>query len=213
MRVLGTLITLHSALCVLLFFSTLPAQAHKLQMFVTIEALSPHSETTTSPAPRFQLRGQVYFSAQVPLTGGQVEILSLEDDLLDIIRTDKNGRFNWVLKNTKPFKVQCQSIDGHLIERIITPKISNQKTARFEAKDVRTIDGVKKETSVGAALKAEELRHIISLELTPLKEQISKLHHKIWLLEILAGLGLLFGGFGIWMFVLAKRTTSTRGEV
>ena len=213
MRVLGTLITLHSALCVLLFFSALPAQAHKLQMFVTIEALSPHSETTTSPAPRFQLRGQVYFSAQVPLTGGQVKIFSLEDDLLDIIRTDKNGRFNWVLKNTKPFKVQCQSIDGHLIERIITPQISNQKTARFEAKELRTIDGVKKETSGAAALKAEELRHIISLELTPLKEQISKLHHKIWLLEILAGLGLLFGGFGIWMFVLAKRTATTSGEV
>ena len=65
----------------------------------------------------------------------------------------------------------------------------------------------------GGALKAEELRHIISLELTPLKEQISKLHHKIWLLEILAGIGLLFGGFGIWMFVLAKRTATTSGEV
>lgn len=213
MRVLGTLITLHSALYVLLFFSALPAQAHKLQMFVTIEALSPPPNTPALKALRFQLRGQVYFSAQVPLTGGQVKILSLEDDLLDIIRTDKNGRFHWILKNAKPFKVQCQSIDGHLIERIITPQISNQKTARFEAKDVRTIDGVKKETSVGATLKAEEFRHIISLELTPLKEQVSKLHYKIWLLEILAGLGLLFGGFGIWMFVLAKRTATTNGEV
>lgn len=212
MRILSALISFLSILSVLLFFSALPAQAHKLQMFVTIEALSPHPNTPAFKAPRFQLRGQVYFSAQVPLTGGQVKILSLEDDLLDIIRIDKNGRFHWVLKNAKSFKVQCQSIDGHLIERIITPQISNQKTAQFEAKDVRTIDGVKKEASVGAALKAEELRHIISLELTPLKEQISKLHHKIWLLEILAGIGLLFGGFGIWMFVLAKRTATTNGE-
>ncbi len=213
MRALGAFITCCFALSVFFFFTTLPANAHKLKMFVTLEALSPHSKKLPSKSTGYQIKGQVYFSSTVPLADAEIKILSLQGREIGVTRTDQEGRFQWALKNVQPFKVQCQSIDGHLIERLITPKLSDQKEVLLKSKEVRNVDKTERETGASSFLKAEELRHILSSELTPLKEQISKLHHKIWLLEILAGLGLLFGGFGIWMFVLSKQAAKKNGEV
>ena len=201
------------AISTLLLFSVQPANAHKLQMFVTLEALSPQSNQTDAQATDFQLLGQVYFSASSPLIDAEITILSLENKLIRVLRSDKEGRFQWQLPSTAPFKIQCRSIDGHLVERIMTPQKPEHGTLSIKGQDVRSIDGKTHKLQQGGNIDAQNLRHIISSELTPLKEQISKLHHKVWLLEILGGLGVLFGGFGIWMFFLSKRVNLDKRDV
>jgi|GEM_PF-4763977 len=215
-------------LSVLLSLSIHPAYAHKLQMFITIEALalpvtpsstpSTELEQTQLKSPNFKLVGQVYYSASSPLADAEIKILSIQNELLAVLRSDKDGRFQWPLTTTLPIKVQSHSLDGHLVERIITPQLSDLKATTIKTKEVRNIDGTGQDTRSQSinrqnTLKAQEIQHIISSELTPLKEQISKLHNKIWLLEILGGLGILFGGFGIWMFFLSKQTRLHDGEI
>ena len=95
----------------------------------------------------------------------------------------------------------------------MTPQKSDHGTLSVKGQDVRSIDGKTHQLQQGGNIDAQNLRHIISSELTPLKEQISKLHHKVWLLEILGGLGVLFGGFGIWMFFLSKRVNLDKRDV
>ncbi len=201
------------AISTLLLFSVQPSNAHKLQMFVTLEALSPQSNQIDAQATGFQLLGQVYFSASSPLVDAEITILSLENKLIRILRSDKEGRFQWRLSTTAPFKIQCRSIDGHLVERIMTPQKSDHGAVSIKGQDVRSIDGKTHQLQQDGNIDTQNLRHIISSELTPLKEQISKLHHKVWLLEILGGLGVLFGGFGIWMFFLSKRVHHDKRDV
>lgn len=197
----------------LLLFSVHPANAHKLQMFVTLEALSSQSNQTEVQATGFQLLGQVYFSAHSPLANVEITISSLQNQKIHVLRSDKQGRFQWRLPSTAPFKIQCRSIDGHLVERIITPQLSDHGAMKIHGQELRTVDGETHKPQQGVKIDAQELRHIISSELTPLKEKISKLHQKIWLLEILGGLGVLFGGFGIWMFFLSRRALVDKRDV
>lgn len=185
-----------------LFLFLLPihsALAHKLQMFATLETV-PQSENYKVG---FRLVGKVYYSFSKPFKAAEIQILSLDNKLIDQIKSDAEGRFRWGLKSLKPFKVQCRSIDGHLVERVVSPQADRHIHAEHSVVEIDPHASPNSE---------ESLRHIISSELAPLKEQIHNLHHKVWLLEILGGLGLLFGGFGLWMFYLSKKALRENGQ-
>ena len=186
---------LYLATLLLILLPLHSALAHKLQMFVTLETV-PQSEDY---AVGFRLTGKVYFSFSKPFKAADIVILTLDNKQIDQLKSDDEGRFQWGLKTLTPFKVQCRSLDGHLVERVVSPQ---------EDRHIHAEHSVIEVNPHSSSPAQENLRHIISSELAPLKEQIHKLHHKVWLLEILGGLGLLFGGFGLWMFYLSRKTLS-----
>ena len=90
-----------------------------------------------------------------------------------------------------------------MVERVVSPQ---------EDRHIHAEDSLIEVAPHSSSPALEDLRHIISSELAPLKEQVHKLHHKVWLLEIFGGLGLLFGGFGLWMFYSSKKALRENGQ-
>lgn len=183
----------------LIFLPLHSALAHKLQMFATLETVPQTKDYKVG----FRLTGKVYYSYSTPFKRAEIKIFSLDNQLIETLKSDDEGRFEWGLKTLTPFKVQCRSEDGHLVERTVAPQKDRHIHGEHEVLQVDPHNSSNSQNN---------LRHIISSELAPLKEQIHRLHHKIWLLEILGGLGLLFGCFGLWMFYLSKKALRENGQ-
>lgn len=194
----------HLSLLFLLTHLYVPSSAfaHKLKMFVTVEAVDARGQSKTASQ---KVIGKVYYSSSSPLIGGDVSILALDGRTLVVLKTDDRGRFEYSLTSHTPIMIQSRSIDGHLVERTLRLGPRKNLTQTLKSKTSDRHDSAKLPLTSSGQLNRSDFRQIISSELTPLKEQISHLQNKIWLLEILGGLGILFGGFGIWMFLLAKR--------
>ncbi len=158
--------------------------AHKLHIFVTIE-----------PGP--EVAGRVYYSRTTPFRYARVDLLDRSGKTIKSARSDEEGRFHLKLKDLglldlDGFTVRCETKDGHGVEHKI---LANALTG---SQDKYTHDHFESPQSHGS------LRETLALELRPLKEQINALETKIWLRDVLGGLGMLMGVFGLWMFWLAR---------
>lgn len=197
-----TLLLCLSLLCLGLVHT---AHAHKLYMFTSVEGA--------------YVQGRVYFSASAPLRSGNVLVKNDQGELLTKIKSDMAGKFSLQIAQLFPangsaysgkLHITCQTIDGHKAERIIdlaglahkyndeSSYLKPQKLAGGAVQDNTKM-------SDAASARSEDLRRVIAAELRPLKEQIDLLSNKIWLRDILGGLGVLFGAFGIWMFLISNR--------
>ena len=157
--------------------------AHKLHMFVTLE-----------PGP--VIAGRVYYSGSSPYRQALVEVLDRTGKIVKSTRSDEDGRFRlsltpFGLQALEGFMVRCKSKDGHGVERKISVKGAN----KIQNNHTHDTD---------ESFSHEFLRNALALEIRPLKEQIDALETKIWMRDILGGLGLLMGVFGLWMFWLAR---------
>ena len=158
--------------------------AHKLHMFVTIE-----------PGP--VVAGRVYYSSTTPFRQARVDLLDRSGKTIKSGRSDEEGRFYFKLRDLglqdlEGFTVRCETKDGHGVERKI---LANALTG---IQDKHTHD------HFVVPRPHDSLREILALELRPLKEQIHALETKIWLRDVLGGLGMLMGVFGLWMFWLVR---------
>ncbi len=185
------------------------AQAHKLHMFVSLEGNV--------------VAGRVYYSRTVPFKNGVIELLSIKGEHIAQTKSNAQGRFR--LSLPKPagqaarFIVRTKSSDGHLIEQLVH-RVHQQSQHDHDhdhtSKPDHTHDhpashnpAVPDAALAGPSLSQQDLQTVLAQELRPLKEQLHQLQSKIWLHEILGGLGLLCGVFGLWMFMLAGRARSS----
>ena len=183
------------------------AQAHKLHMFVSLEGNS--------------IAGRVYYSRTVPFKNGMVELLSVKGEQIARTKSDDQGRFRFLLPKPSGtatrFIVRIKSPDGHLVERLVHQAHKqehhehNHTPGTDHAHDHATVHSSTEPDTppVDASFDQSGLQKVLAQELRPIKEQIHQLQSKIWLHEILGGLGLLCGVFGLWMFMLARRTPSS----
>ena len=189
------------------------AFAHKLHLFASVEG--------------DLIVGRVYYSQSAPYKHGVVELLSAEQKLIARTKSDHEGRFRLSipasLKGVSRARLRTKSGDGHLVERVIhlvqsgTPQTGFQsglqggQSAHMDSIHAphHAHDHDKDPHHSHEAGARQELRAVLQQELRPLKEDLHQLQSKIWLHEILGGLGLLCGFFGVWMFWLARRATET----
>lgn len=193
------------------------AFAHKLHLFASVEG--------------DVIVGRVYYSQSAPYKHGVVELLSAEQKLIARTKSDYEGRFRLSipasLKGVSRARLRTKSGDGHLVERVIHLVQSGTPQTGFQSGLQEGLQGGQSAhmDSIHAPHHAhdhdkdphhsheagarQELRAVLQQELRPLKEDLHQLQSKIWLHEILGGLGLLCGFFGVWMFWLARRATET----
>lgn len=180
------LLRLFLLLCPLLMIWPSISAAHRLSLFATAEGNS--------------ISGRVYFTLSAPYKG---EVLLFAQGARSAIAkgtSDDEGRFRFEGVKAGRYRVESRSGDGHLAEARVTVGVIQDGDKKREAKLPET--GAEKSAAVDVNL----LRRAVATELRPLKEQINKLEETLWFTQMIGGLGLLTGMFGIWMFFLARKS-------
>lgn len=198
-------LTLFICLCLLCGGFSHTAFAHKLFMFTSVEGAFVH--------------GRVYFSASVPLRGGEILIKNDKGEQLAALKSDEAGKFTLPVAkvysanrsgNEGKIRIICQTIDGHKAERVIELagiKLAETGKARESRQLSRPVRPLSDDTLLikSGEISKDDIRQAIAAELRPFKEQIDLLSSKIWLRDILGGIGFMFGIFGLWMFIVSNR--------
>ncbi|GJM03214.1 MAG: hypothetical protein DHS20C08_17150 [Rhodomicrobium sp.] len=187
---LAGLLRLFLLLCPLLMISPSVSAAHRLSLFATAEGNS--------------ISGRVYFTLSAPYKGEVLLFAQGASSAIVKVTSDDEGRFLFEGVKAGRYRVECRSIDGHLAEARVTVGVLQGGDKKGEAKLPMT--GAEKSEAVDVNL----LRQAVATELRPLKEQINKLEETLWFTQMIGGLGLLTGMFGIWMFFLARKSGSKR---
>lgn len=172
-------------LCPLLMLWPSDGAAHRLSLFATTEGNN--------------ISGRVYFSLSAPYKG---EVLLFAEGVTTSIAqvmSDDGGRFRFEGVKSGRYRLESRSGDGHLAEARVTVGLLQSGDKKREAKLSET--GTKKRAAVDTKL----LRQAVAAELRPLKEQVNQLEETLWFTQMIGGLGLLTGMFGVWMFFLARK--------
>jgi nickel transport protein len=159
----------------LLMLSASPAWAHKLKLFVSAEG--------------GEMVGSAYFAGGGKAVGLSGQVIDAAGTVIASVHTDENGRFRYTPPDGRAYLIRFESGDGHMAE------------ARIGAASVaETTAPVLTPASDNAALEVALAR-----QLRPLREQIDALESRARLSDIIGGIGFIFGIFGCFTWVNARR--------
>lgn len=166
-----------------IFVVTIPAWAHKVNIFCYVEGN--------------ELYGESYFSGGKAAQNAKVEVYDdRNDSLMATTSTDEEGKFSLILEKVVPLKVILYAGQGHKTEFFITPE---------------NIEGSKTETTITEQkTQISDIEPIIDRKLKPLQERIILLEKKISeasFATILGGIGWIIGVFGLFYFWKRKNAS------
>lgn len=164
----------------LLLVCASPARAHKLKLFVTSEG--------------GQVTGSLYFAGGGK--AGQVDgqVLDAAGRVVARVRTGDDGSFHFTPPDGAAYRIRFESADGHMAEA-----------------------GIGAEASIGAApiemtpvaSVPPDLEVALARQLRPLRQQIDALENRTRLSDIIGGIGAIFGLFGCYAWIAARRKDRT----
>ena len=165
-------------LALALSLTATPAWAHKMKLFVTAEGN--------------EVVGTLYFAGGDKAIGVKGEVLAADGHVVAPLTTDSLGGFRYSPPDAKAYRLHFQSADGHMAEAMIGAASS------AEIRPSAT-------PGLGAPLSDAALDAAIARQLRPLREQIDSLDGRTRLSDLIGGAGFIFGLFGCFAWVQARR--------
>jgi nickel transport protein len=149
-----------------------PALAHRLHVAVQADAAG--------------LRGQAYYADGTPAARERVSLLGAGAAVLASTTTDAHGRFELALASAGSYRVVVSADEGHRAEAQIdwTPLLPVTAAPPTEA--------------TAAAADAAALAAAVRAEVAPLREDLARLEARVRLADVVGGVGILVGAFGVW---------------
>jgi nickel transport protein len=137
-----------------------------------------------------QVTGSLYFAGGGK--AGQLDghVLDAAGQVVARLRTGDDGAFSFTPPDGAAYRIRFETADGHMAEAAI---------------------GAAAQTPVAAAVtgSAADLDAALARQLHPLREQIDALENRIRLSDIIGGLGFIFGLFGCYAWIAARRKEPT----
>lgn len=176
-------------LLIMLLFSA-PVYAHKVKLFATVT-----DET---------IAGYVYFPGGSRAQSVPVKILLADNQLQDTVLTDEHGEFQFHAKVHATHRLVANLGEGHLAEYVIDASEFSDRlpTVANEPASVAPPPPPAQNCTVSGQLP--DIAKVVSQQIRPLREQLEAYQEKIWLHDILGGIGYIFGVLGM-LFYIAKR--------
>jgi nickel transport protein len=196
-------------LAILLFGSAnLPAEAHRLKVFATVEGGS--------------VSGYAFF-----VGGGRPEkaILIVKDKSGEELyrgKTDNNGAFNWHPKKSQTMTIIVNAGDGHMAQATLDgDRFDPAGASGVMSSPVRAVVGEKSSSaaplkpvcSTSAEIEALVDRSVdraVSRQVRPLLEAFSVADTRIRFNDIVGGIGMIFGLAGVAMWMSSRRSVDLR---
>ncbi|MCC4240597.1 hypothetical protein [Thalassospira povalilytica] len=206
-------------LFILLFcaFGVSAAQAHNLNVF----AISTGDT----------IEGYVYFTGGTRARAAEIELHADDGAVVAAARTDQNGAFAIRVSHRTPYVVQANTGDGHIAtftltedefsENLPPAKNASDITASFVTDNTPDAAVAPTKTSPSSsatapiglkALTREELtsliNHAVARQIGPLREEVNAYRNDVRMSDIMGGIGVIIGIFGILAWVRARKQTS-----
>jgi nickel transport protein len=172
----------------LFFLFTILSFAHKINLF------------TYKEGNKIFVEG--YFSDGVPVKNSLIEIYNEKGEKIINGKTNEEGLYSFEIPECKKIKIVLTGDMGHKVEKEM--EIEEKKTLRKE--ETKT---TKKEVEKKMDLiDKEEIKKIVeeSVEkaIVPLIKEIEKEKEKARIMDIIGGIGYIFGIFGIYLYFSKK---------
>lgn len=171
----------------LLLFSG-PAQAHKLKLFVTAEGAVIH--------------GTAYFSGGAKAAGIGGTVQAPDGTMLGEVRTAEDGGFRFEAKSRMDHAITFESGDGHAASTVLAAADLPETLPAGMASIARPLTAAAASAEV---ITAEVIEAAVARQIRPLRQQLDAYEDKVRLHDILGGIGMIFGVFGIVAWWSARR--------
>ncbi|MBR9973152.1 hypothetical protein [Magnetospirillum sulfuroxidans] len=158
-----------------LIMSASPAWAHKLKLFVSAEG--------------GEMVGSAYFAGGGKAAGLSGHVIDAAGTVIASVHTDENGAFRYTPPDGRAYLIRFESGDGHMAEARIGAAAMAEAPppALTPASDMATLELA------------------LARQLRPLREQIDALESRARLSDIIGGIGFIFGIFGCFAWLSARR--------
>lgn len=135
-----------------------------------------------------QVTGSLYFAGGGKAGRVDGQVLDFAGQVVARVRTGDDGSFGFTPPDGAAYRIRFESADGHMAEAGI---------------------GAAPIEIVPVASTAPDLEVALARQLRPLREQIDALENRTRLSDIIGGIGAIFGLFGCYAWIAARRKDRT----
>ena len=193
-----------SALILCLVIFSLPAMAHKVNMFAYVEG--------------GQIFLEGYFADGKKALNSEVKLFDAQDKLLWQGRTDAQGEATIPLPATDgDLRITLNASMGHKTEYILTAdEIRGVEDGSTVAATSAVSDNEATNSEAAPAIDNRQLKRIVRREvgvaIKPLVRGLSELKERRGISDIVGGIGIIAGLLGAWFFVQARKLQQPTGK-
>ncbi|MDY6992686.1 MAG: hypothetical protein SVR94_08800 [Pseudomonadota bacterium] len=151
-------------------------EAHNIKLFATVQGQT--------------IEGYVYIPGGGRLAHAPIEIWTPAGKHLGQTRTDAEGEFHYPIKQLTDHLFILETDDGHRAQYTVKVHAEplHPQTASIES----------------SCLQVSTIEDVLSRQIRPLREQLAHYQQKIWLHDILGGIGYIVGIMGL-LYYLNQR--------
>jgi nickel transport protein len=135
--------------------------------------------------------GRAYFEGAGSVAGASIMVLGPENEVLRELITGPEGRFRFPIEQRVPHHLRVRTVDLHQADAMIG------------------MDQLPAVVSSGLSTNPVSIdaeRAALQREVTRLKEEIDQLQHSVRPRDVVGGIGMIMGVFGLWcLFRRGKR--------
>ena len=184
-----------------------------LSVFLFSASVEAHKVTAYAYREGDKVIGECYFVDGSPCKNSRVEVYSSKGNKILETNTDEQGRFSFVVSEKGSLKIVIPAGEGHRAEftlEAVEREIKKVEKKKTETKEMPKISGPQ-----GILMNKEEIREmmdeVLEMKLQGVRAEIMDLHKKmdkITIRDIIAGIGYIFGLWGLIMFIKRKKHAS-----
>jgi len=161
---------------------------HALCIFVILVAADAHAHAINLFVREESgtIKGSVYFTGGDPLAEAEVQIFDAEKTI-GTVQTDAGGNFTYAIPaGAGKLRLEVRTQDGHRAEATLTPSYLDVPMLATRAGN-----------SPPQAVPADG-------QLGAIQVALDRLEHRLWLRDVIGGIGYIFGLAGLWALWKAR---------
>jgi nickel transport protein len=175
-----------------------PAHAHKLKVFAAVDGDA--------------ISGYAYFFGGGRAVNSRVVVSQPNGQPVAELTTDAEGVFRFEVKQHVDYRISVDGGDGHIAsvtvgatelpQRLVMP---DGAEIALKPKDAETIAPPVPDHSIAPPDLATLVESAVAHQVRPLREQIDAANDRVWLHDVLGGLGYIIGMAGLAYGLMSRR--------
>lgn len=131
-----------------------------------------------------EISGKAYFAGGGAAAELDGQVVDAHGQVVATLRTDAEGRFRFTPPHGDSLRIRFESGDGHMAEAVLGQTAATAQPVNAAAPDVDAA---------------------IARQLTPLREQLDRMESRARLSDIVGGVGMIVGVFGVYAWIASRR--------
>ena len=163
------------------------------------------------------IRGEVYFRGGVPAQDAKVEAFDPQGNKLAEATADSEGKFSFQARVRCDHRLLAQAGEGHAVEYTVEatelpddlPPPDGSAAAALPPPEPTAASPAASDSPAATPYDArleQMIDRAVGKRVKPLCKQLNRLENRLWLRDLLGGVGYIFGIMGLLAYYLARRS-------